>query len=91
MLLSILFFYSILLISNNFYIFLFIKIVFYILKYIFKYLFLSLDYLIYTYKNFSRMPTIIWGIPYYIIIKLMLFNIYKIIFEIFPLLIYIGY
>lgn len=84
------FFYSILLLSNNLLYFLGIKFLFYLSKYIIKYLFIFIDFFFYTYLHFTRMPKFLVGIPYVIIVKNM-YRLYDIIFNILPLLIYVSY
>lgn len=88
LLIFILWFYSILLISNMLLNFIIIKFIFYTLKYVLKYIFIYLDYIFYTYLNFTRMPKFLFGIPYLIIIKNM-YRCYNIIFNILPSLIFI--
>lgn len=78
-----LWFYSILLISNMLLYFLIIKFIFYSLKYILNYMFICLDYIFYTYLNFTRMPKFIFGIPYIIII-INSYRFYYILFHILP-------
>lgn len=83
----ILWFYSILLISNMLLNFLIIKFIFYSLKYILNYMFICLDYIFYTYLNFTRMPKFLFGIPYIIII-MNSYRCYYILFHILPSLIF---
>lgn len=86
----IIWFYSILLISNILLNFLVFKFIFYSLKYFFKYIFIIVDYIFYTYLNFTRMPKIVIGLPYFIVIR-GFYLIYYFIFYVLPLLIFIKY
>ena len=83
-------FYSILLISNNLLYFFMLKFIFYSLKYFLKYFIIIIDYILYTYLNFTRMPKIFVGLPYMIIMKT-IYSFYHFIFYILPLLIFINY
>jgi hypothetical protein len=90
LLIFLIWFYSLLLISNNLIYFLSIKFIFYSLKYILKYIFICIDYLAYTYLNFTRLPKFMFGMPYLIIFK-NLYRLYILIFDIMPSIIFISF
>lgn len=90
MLIILLWFYSLLLLSNNLLYFIIIKLSFYTVKYILKYIFIIIDYFFYTYLHFTRMPKFFVGFLYILLIK-NLYRLYYIIFNILPLLVYVGY